>query len=468
MIQSVGSTVSFTASVYRMVWRWHFYAGLFCLPFIVLLSISGSIYLFRPQIEAWADAPFNHLQLNGAVQSVEAQIAAGLAAVPNSRLKGIEVRDDPTDATRIIAIDPSAAEIRIIVRPDDLTILNVQPVLDQLSMVVRRLHGELLVGTPGAILVELAASWALTMIVTGLYLWWPSRLTNLAGILYPRFGAGGRMVLKDIHGVTGFWLSFMALFMLISGLPWTKVWGDGFRELRRMSRVSTQSPDWTNVPSSEHAVHQNDLALALATWLDAGEQAQGSNRISFDQAIGLARQLHLASPVMISPPIEKRPTWLVKAEPQNRPQGRTVELNAATGAISKDLPFSSKPWIDRIVATGVAAHEGQLFGWPNVALGLVAAAGFLTIALSAMLMWLRRRPAGMLGAPTKLGSVRIHAVAFVIFFFVLGMLLPTFGMSLICVLGFERFVLPFWPDAQQWLGLGSGPAINADAANISG
>ena len=31
-------------ATYRTIWRWHFYAGLFVLPFILLLSLSGSIF----------------------------------------------------------------------------------------------------------------------------------------------------------------------------------------------------------------------------------------------------------------------------------------------------------------------------------------------------------------------------------------------------------------------------------------
>jgi uncharacterized iron-regulated membrane protein len=40
---------------YRAIWRWHFYAGLFCIPFVTVLAVSGSIYLFKPQIESWID-----------------------------------------------------------------------------------------------------------------------------------------------------------------------------------------------------------------------------------------------------------------------------------------------------------------------------------------------------------------------------------------------------------------------------
>ena len=50
---------------YRAVWRWHFYAGLFCIPFVVVLSISGSVYLFKQEIESWIDRPYDGLALRG-------------------------------------------------------------------------------------------------------------------------------------------------------------------------------------------------------------------------------------------------------------------------------------------------------------------------------------------------------------------------------------------------------------------
>ncbi len=46
---------------YNTVWRWHFYAGLFCIPFIILLSIIGAIYLFKPQYEAFQNSDYNNL-----------------------------------------------------------------------------------------------------------------------------------------------------------------------------------------------------------------------------------------------------------------------------------------------------------------------------------------------------------------------------------------------------------------------
>ena len=38
-------------SFYNLAWRWHFYAGLFVAPFMVLLALTGIIYLFKPQLD---------------------------------------------------------------------------------------------------------------------------------------------------------------------------------------------------------------------------------------------------------------------------------------------------------------------------------------------------------------------------------------------------------------------------------
>ena len=50
------------------------------------------------------------------------------------------------------------------------------------------------------------------MIVTGLYLWWPRGGKGLGGVLYPRLGRSSRVFWRDLHGVTGVWISGLALF----------------------------------------------------------------------------------------------------------------------------------------------------------------------------------------------------------------------------------------------------------------
>ncbi|MGH8315098.1 MAG: PepSY-associated TM helix domain-containing protein, partial [Steroidobacterales bacterium] len=201
---------------YRAVWRWHFYAGLFCIPFIVLLSITGSIYLFKPQIEAALDRPYDGLRLTAPTAGAGRQVLAALAAVPGGQLDAYELPVRANDAARVIVRDATGEAQRVYVHPQTLQVLAVVPERDRPMQVIKRIHGELLMGDGGSIAVELAASWAIVMIVTGLYLWWPRKeraaTARFAGILYPRLRASGRTFWRDLHAVTGVWVSVLALF----------------------------------------------------------------------------------------------------------------------------------------------------------------------------------------------------------------------------------------------------------------
>ena len=52
-----------------------------------------------------------------------------------------------------------------------------------------------------------------------------------------------------------------------------------------------------------------------------------------------------------------------------------------------------------VVGVGIAAHEGQLFAPLNQVLGVLTALGLITLCVSAFVMWRRRAPEGVLGAP---------------------------------------------------------------------
>ena len=173
---------------YRALWRWHFHAGLFCIPFVLILALSGSIYLFKPQIDALADRDVDSLQVTGQRASGEAQISAAIASLPGSKLFVYEIPREANDAVRVHLYGTDGAGRIVYVHPETLAILKSVPHTARLTEIVRMIHSELLVGKLGSLLIELAACWAIIMLGTGLYLWWPRETRGLGGVLYPRLG----------------------------------------------------------------------------------------------------------------------------------------------------------------------------------------------------------------------------------------------------------------------------------------
>ncbi len=436
------------ADDYRALWRWHFYAGLFCIPFIIVLSITGSIYLFKPQIEAALDRPYDHLRLTGPAASAGRQVRAALAAVPGGRLDAYELPVHSDDAARVLVRDPSGEAQRVYVHPQTLRVLAVLRERNRPVQLVKRIHGELFMGDAGSIVVELAASWAIVMIVTGLYLWWPRSARagsfRFAGVFYPRLHAGGRVFWRDLHAVTGVWISLLALFLLVSGLPWTTVWGEAFKQARRLAASTEVAQDWTTRPSAEHAEHMRKMHEAPA---DAAHV-----RVTLDEIVPEVAAMDLAPPVQISPPTARNPVWAVRSQAQNRPLRVSIDIDAKTGAIRRREDFAQRPLAERVVGVGIAAHEGQLFPPLNQALGVLTAIGLLALSSSAVVMWWRRRPSGALGAPPALANPRLRrGLAILITCFAL--LLPVLGASLILVALLERLILRRITVARDWLGL---------------
>jgi uncharacterized iron-regulated membrane protein len=442
---------------YRAVWRWHFYAGLFCIPFIMVMASSGSIYLFKPQIEAWIDRAYDNLAIKDHSASAADQIRAALAAIPGSTLSAYEVPEQTGNSARVL-VNKDGGTTRVYVQPETLQVLKTVDEDARFMRTLFRLHGELLMGNRGSAVVELAASWAIIMIITGLYLWWPRKIRTLGGILYPRLHGGSRMFWRDIHSVTGFWISGLALFLLFTGLPWAKFWGDYFKNMRRLTATAVARQDWTNgaepaaaksaAPSGEHSMHGSGSGRGWRR----NRGATPSDLTAVDRIVATLRPLNLLPPVVIEPPQRGSTDWTAKSMTPNRPKRVDLVIDGATGAIKDRKDFRNRHWIDRLVGTGIAAHEGQLFGWPNQLLGLATAVGLIVLSASAMVMWWRRREPGVLGAPAPVASPHFSFGLFLLVV-VLGVYLPLFGVSLIAVKVLEMAVLSRIPRVREWLGL---------------
>ncbi|HUE17770.1 MAG TPA: PepSY domain-containing protein, partial [Planctomycetaceae bacterium] len=38
--------------LYRVIWRWHFYAGMIVAPALIVVAATGALYIFKDELEA--------------------------------------------------------------------------------------------------------------------------------------------------------------------------------------------------------------------------------------------------------------------------------------------------------------------------------------------------------------------------------------------------------------------------------
>jgi uncharacterized iron-regulated membrane protein len=436
-------------SLYQTFWRWHFYGGIVFAPFLILLAISGALYLYQSEIETILYKDKLIVQQGEKTVPLSQQTEAVKKEFPDAEIGSVRLPKEDNRAT-LVKISENDVVTQVYVDPYTAKITGT--ILDEkhFKNVIAKLHSEWIVGgTLVNRLVELAACWTIIILVTGLYIWWPRNKISLMGTLFPRFKKNGRIFWQDLHAVTAFWLSLMILILIITGLPWSGVMGEQINKLATSANAGYPVYAWT-APTAEKTTDEvaEDIPWAAENNpVPVSERADG--KLSLDQIMYLAQENKIQKPYTISNPDGEDGVFTV-ASSRDKPENEaTVYFNQYNGEIVEDIRFSDYGWMAKAISIGIALHEGHYFGLANQLLGTVAALGLVAIVIFSLIMWKKRKPAGKLGVPKK--SDKKLKPWLIVIMLITGVLMPLAGISFILVYLLDRFVIPKIKPMQDWL-----------------
>lgn len=177
------------ATLYKTVWRWHFYAGVIFAPFLIILAVTGSIYLFKPQIEQVLYQDYYEVNPQGDKIPASQQIEEVKKLYPDAQVTKYRPGENATRSSEV-SITSNNESLTVFIDPYTGKSLGELNNADRIMDKIEEFHGELMAGTLGDRIVELAACWAIVLIVTGLFLWYPRKKQSLSGVLFPRLKKG--------------------------------------------------------------------------------------------------------------------------------------------------------------------------------------------------------------------------------------------------------------------------------------
>ncbi|MBA4286020.1 MAG: hypothetical protein C0434_10875 [Xanthomonadaceae bacterium] len=442
--------------LYGAVWRWHFYAGLFVVPFLLMLAVTGALYTFDDEIEAWWYRDLLRTPACAAPLPAAEQEAAVLAAHPGASVRRYTVAASAAQAAIWTVQPPQGGALNLFVEPCSAAVRGAVETRWQLMNVVSALHGELLLGTVGDWLVELAASWAIVLLVTGLYLWWPDQGARLLGSFIPRLNAKGRVFWRDLHAVPAMWNALAVAFLLLSGLPWAGFWGGQLARLGTVSHLTAPTPNFVAaptldnaVPADPHAAHRAEAAASDDTripWAIRHDPAPagGAGRIGVAEVEAIARERGVLAPgLRLIYPSAPGSVWHLSYIPGGATTQRTLYLDPADGRVLDDIGYGRYSPLGKAVEWGVEIHLGRQFGLLNQLLCVLVCGLTVLTVVTGTVMWWKRRPAGGLGAPSLPKAYRTRA-GVVVIAAALGLLFPLMGLSLVVMLLLDG-LLRRWP-----------------------
>lgn len=440
--------------LYRAVWRWHFYAGLFVVPVLLVLAVSGLAMLWftgiAPEYGDWLKVSPQAQQLAPSVQ-----VEHVLAAHPGGTL-GKFIAPWSPDNPSLVQVNLEAGNRMVAVDPYSGAILQDRPQAGTWNDFFAHMHGELLIGTdggPGDFVIEIAASLGIILLITGLYLWWPRNGRSMASALVPNLSLSGRALWKSLHESVGVWIAVFLLFFLLSGMAWTGVWGG--KLVQAWSTFPAEK--WDNVPLSDErhasmnhgATHEVPWTLEQTLMPESGSSAgitglPMGTPVVLDSVYTLGRALGFDGRFQIQPPADAKGVWTLSRDSASYDStvptaDRTVHIDQYMGNILADVTYDQYPVLGKSMAVGIALHEGQL-GWWNVALNALFCLSVMVMCVSGVVMWWKRRPAGELGAPRYPRDYRLTAGVAVIAVLA-GFAFPLGGLAIV-VFAIIDFLLP--------------------------
>ena len=431
-------------AVYRAVWRWHFYAGLLSLPFLILLSVTGSLYLFKDEINGTVFASRTMVAAQASRPlSPDILLFNASEAVPTADPVSLTDPADPIAAAAVTMAEGSR-KILVYLNPYNGDVLHHVDRDGEFMMVVRRLHSLAYFGPVANGVIEVVAGFAIILVVTGTYLWWPRR--QVGGVISVRGTPSRRVWWRDLHAVTGLVAGGGLFFLAATGLPWSIWWGQQVRTLSNEAGVGQPRALWANKPVSNVPMRE---MLTTTGWAMEDAPVPVSNP-SAASAIGLARAVEVLRGLGMPPgfeislPVGETGVYAAAAYPKDVTAQRMITLDQYTGKPLVDVRFADLGGVARAVQYGIGIHKGEHWGRVNQLAMLAFCLATILLSVTAAVMWWKRRPAGRLGVPPWPRDRRI-AVTVTGIVLVLGALFPLTGLAVLGMIALDLAVQALRP-----------------------
>ncbi|MFA0053904.1 PepSY-associated TM helix domain-containing protein [Vibrio echinoideorum] len=433
-------------TLYFLTWRWHFYAGLFVIPFMLMLSITGLVMLFDDEIELAFHQDAIEIVASGEPIKVSRQLAAVQNQYPQGTVTQLVPSKVPDLANRFSVSLEDGTSVFATVNQYTGEVVGEIPRSHSLYQLANDIHGTLLIGDWGDYLIEVAISLSILLLVSGIYLWLPRDNTSRAGFLKLRFTSGTRVLMRDLHANIGGTLSFILLLFILSGLSWTGFWGG--KLVQAWSTFPAQM--WDDVPlsSETHAslnhgseeempwnLEQTPLPLSQdkpsehvhqveetsedhdhsKMGEDHSQHVLSASNFSIDDVIAKARALGFTQ-YKVNFPRSETGVYTVAANTMggdiiDPTQDRTTHLDQYSGRILGEVTWQDYNLFAKTLAVGISLHQGDI-SIINKLLNALFCIAFIVVSVTGGVMWWMRRPSGQskLGTPPKFGDAGLWKV----------------------------------------------------------
>ena len=368
---------------------------------------------------------------------------------PNSKIHAYTPSPQADKSSLVRILDEHKKNILIGVNPYNAEIIASIDYKDRIMAKIRNFHGKLFLGIVGKALVELFASWSVILLVSGLYLWYQLKKmqsrNNLFQILIPRSSPFlGRNFWREWHAFFGSWIAIIIIFLVITGLPWSFLAGNIIRTIEH--KTSTPETHIGRDFGGSKTLKSNDIEQG---WIndhaqnlagEIGSKNIAKKSLSLQQIIEIAQNnKNIVSGFEIRLPIDKNGVYSIINDSQKIPQNTAfIHIDQYSGEVLSQALWRDFSIWSKMIAIGVALHEGKYFGITNQIINLFGCLGLILVIISGYFAWYKRVKNNLEMQHQQnyfLIESSNNFIKILLIFF--AIIMPMFAISLILILLYE-------------------------------
>ncbi len=362
--------------VKKIVGKIHLVLGLISGLFIVFLGITGCILAFEAEIRSWTE-PYQYVK----EEQRPVKTPLELKAVADNHLvfgKTLGVEYPGAGKAAIAMYYDEERYERVFINPYSGEVLKYVNMNEDFFRIV--LDGHFYLWLPHHIGQPILASATLVfliMLISGIILWWPRNKAARKQRFTIKWNVRWRRKNYDLHNVLGFYMSWIGIFIAITGLVFGFEW---FAKSFYWATSGGETMIEHQHPLSDSTANPVSIRMADHLW------AQHKDDVRPNESMGVYFGALKSDPIEVV--VNHRPGTYYNSDFYHYDQFTGKELEAPGSYAGS---FADASLADKLVRMNYDIHVGAVLGLPGKLLAFFASLIAASLPVTGFLIWRGRR-----------------------------------------------------------------------------
>ncbi len=244
-------------TIKKSIRKIHLWLGLASGLIVFIVALTGSLLVFEEEIDSFLHSEFYEVEaIEAAKKPIDEAILNLKKTYAIDSIQRIYTFDEAKKTSLIIAKNKDRKTFYYAINPYTAEIVGNIEQKKHFFTLINQLHRNLLLGKAGKLITGISCLVFITLLISGLFLWWPKKRKNLKQRLTIKWNASFKRINWDFHSTLGFYSFIFLLIIALTGLTWSFKWFEN--SLYYLADGIAQKPSIkvANPPKSEVLLNQ--------------------------------------------------------------------------------------------------------------------------------------------------------------------------------------------------------------------